>query len=89
MRVSSLLIVAVAAGCLAGQTLAQEVTARKGTRNYVPPEPISPESAERAEAPHTFEGCLASWDASTHISKSAWRRICQRAVRSRAAHSGQ
>jgi hypothetical protein len=89
MRITALLIVAATAASLAGQALAQEATARKGTRNYVPPEPVSSESLEKATAPHTFEGCMASWDAKTHISKSDWRKICERDIRSRAAHSGQ
>jgi len=37
---------------------------------------------------NTLEGCMATWDASTHISKDKWREICRRQIRARAAHSG-
>jgi hypothetical protein len=88
MRITALLIVVATTASVAGQALAQEATARRGTRNYVPPEPVSSEALEKATAPHTLEGCMASWDPKTHISKSAWRKICQRDIRARAAHSG-
>ena len=89
MRTLGLLLAVAAAASIVGQALAQEGTARKGTRTYVPADPSTVTTAEEVEArANTLDGCIASWDASTHISKENWREICRREFRARAAHSG-
>ena len=89
VQVSGLLLAAAATAILAGQAFAQDETARKGTRNNIPADAASTTAAKEVEARvNTLEGCMASWDASTHISKEAWHEICQRELRARAAHSG-
>ena len=63
-----------------------KIGGRKGTRNYSPDdagaatEPKDAESsAEATEARKVrLENCMASWDSKTHITKSSWRKICER-----------
>lgn len=86
VRISGLLLAAATSGIiLAGLADAQE--GRKGTRNYAPADAANA-TTEPAAAVNTLEGCIASWDAGTHISKEDWREICLRELRARAAHSG-
>jgi hypothetical protein len=85
MRGLGILLLVVGAAGLLGQAFAQDTTARKGTRNYVP-ETTLPSDA--ANGQNTLEVCMAAWDVDTHISKDNWREICKRQIRSRAAHSG-
>jgi hypothetical protein len=64
-----------------------EIEGRKGTRNYAPDnagaatEPTDTTSS-RADTSETrqerIEQCMASWDSKTHITKSSWRKICER-----------
>jgi hypothetical protein len=45
------------------------------------PQPSTDKPEAKAEAAvdsRTLEGCMATWDKGTHISKSRWREICQR-----------
>jgi len=69
---------------------AQDVAARKGTRNY-----RQGDSATTTTTPSTTDinpsagtspaekiaQCMETWDTGTHISKSKWREICQRQLR--------
>jgi hypothetical protein len=95
MRVPATLLVAVAALGFEPPALAAEVGttqkepgARKGTRLYVPDDPAKPAQAKQAESEvNTLEGCMQTWDRTTHISKSQWRDICQREIRARASGS--
>jgi hypothetical protein len=67
---------------------ALHLAARKGTRNYrpgdagtaTPTTTTTPSPAEPADAvdTRTLEGCMATWDKGTHITKSRWREICKR-----------
>jgi len=84
MRGSGILLLTVAAAGLLGQAFAQDAT-RKGTRNHVP-DAVS--DSDAADQVNTLEGCMATWDAATHISKVKWREICKRQIRAGAAHSG-
>jgi hypothetical protein len=61
---------------------------RKGTRAYRPDgtaattsEP-APETTPSISAKDKLDQCLDTWDAGTHITKSKWREICQRQLKS-------
>jgi hypothetical protein len=74
---------------------ALHLVARKGTRNYRPDDAGAPGSSSATTTPppsdkpeaaadtRTLEGCMATWDAGTHITKSRWREICQRNINAR------
>ena len=85
----------VAASAVRSGMPALHLAARKGTRNYrsddaaatgspstttTPPPPDKPEASVDTR---TLEGCMATWDKGTHISKSRWREICQRNINAR------
>jgi hypothetical protein len=62
-----------------------KIGGRKGTRNYTPDdagattEPKDADSSAETEARNVrLENCMASWDSKTHITKSSWRKICER-----------
>lgn len=69
------------------------VTARKGTRNYVPDDAdasddaeTSAEAKENAAQPEEtakerLDQCLASWDKGTHITQNTWHQICERQIK--------
>jgi hypothetical protein len=65
--------------------LVLKVQADAGTnaRNHPPGEgkSVAPETEERAvdsDATGTLEGCIASWDQGTHMTKNEWRDACER-----------
>ena len=67
------------------QTFIIKIGGRKGTRNYNPDdagvatEPKDADSSAKTEARKVrLENCMASWDSKTHITKSSWRKICER-----------
>lgn len=49
-------------------------------------EPVDEVQARRQRAPEDryATSCLADWDAQTHMTKSEWRRTCERVSRERA-----
>ena len=53
------------------------------------PEPKSQPDAATSADPNTLEGCMAIWDRDTHITKSEWRKICQRQIKDREPGSGR
>lgn len=60
-----------------------------GARNYRPSEGKSaaPETAPEeggTETTGTLEGCIASWDRGTHMTKDEWRNACKRVMDQRA-----
>ena len=74
---------------------ALHLAVRKGTRIFRPDDagtpgapsttttPPSPDKPVDAGDSRTLEGCMATWDKGTHISKSRWREICQRNLNAR------
>jgi hypothetical protein len=65
-----------------------EAAVRKGTRAYRPEGPaaattdVPAEPTPSASAKDKLDQCLDTWDAGTHITKSKWREICQRQLKS-------
>jgi hypothetical protein len=80
---------------------AVHLAARKGTRNFrlddagapgapsttatPPPANKLEDKPEAAVDSGSLEGCMATWDKGTHISKSRWREICLRNANDREA----
>jgi len=48
------------------------------------PETAPDEGALDLETTGTFEGCVASWDRGTHMTKNEWRNACKRVMDQRA-----
>jgi hypothetical protein len=74
-----------------GAELVVLIGARKGTRNFDPSKAGAlalPRDTETVPKRDSLEGCIANWDAGTHITPSKWREICERQIMERGAHSG-
>jgi hypothetical protein len=72
----------------ASGTATWQPAARKGTRSYAPDAlPATPDTApadDPAAHAEALAGCIATWDAKTHITRSKWREICERQIKERA-----
>jgi hypothetical protein len=71
-----------------------EPVARKGTRSYMSDSAATAAPADAQQAPaavstDALDQCMATWDASTHISKSNWKDICKRQLKESDAMSAQ
>jgi hypothetical protein len=59
-------------------TVVSKIEGRKGTRIYTPDTLEPTTTSHEQNSKEKIDECMASWDAKTHITKAAWRKICER-----------